>query len=634
MQRRAARAPVGCDLLTSLRAPVRDHGAVCGAPKARPSHYDARMVRALWLIVIALAACKGDPPRQAAPPAVTKASLVIRDVRVFDGVQAIASTDVAIDGDTIVAVGPGLVVSPGAVVVAGAGKTLLPGLIDAHAHVHDGSALEQALAFGVTTELDMFAVPADAAKLKAENLPNRADLRSAGTLATAPGGHGTQYGLGIPTVTRPDEAQAFADARFAEGSDYLKIVYEDGSSFGMTLPTVDAPTLVALIDAAHARHKMAVVHISEYDKARTAIDSGADGLVHSFKDVAPPADFGAVVAKAGAFVVPTLAVLRKAHGEPTTIGDDPAIAPYLGPAAKQILAAAFSKAGKGEPGVTEALIAQLVAAPVPILVGTDAPNAGTAHGASVHDELALLVAAGVPTTTALAGATSVAARAFGLADRGRIASGMRADLVLVEGDPTVTITDTRRIVAIWRAGAKLDRDAYRAKIDRETKEAATPVEPGPLSAFDDGTLAVRFGQVWEPSTDAMIGGASTVTLTVVDRALRLAGEVKPGDKPEAWAGAMFMPGPSSFAPVALSRTKGLAFSATRVTGTGGVAVMVFTQAGGYTPGHRVVPLAAAPTRVQVSWQDLGIDPKDVTGIFLGRDTPGAFELVIDDVALE
>lgn len=594
------------------------------------------MTRARWMIaiVVALGACKGGGPRTDPAPAVTKASVLIRNVRVFDGARVVASTDVAIDGGTIVAVRPGLVVPPETVIVAGEGRTLLPGLIDAHAHVHDGSALEQSLAFGVTTELDMFSVPAEAAKLKAENLPNRADLRSAGTLATAPGGHGTQFGLRIATLTRPDEAQAFADARFAEGSDYLKIVYEDGSAFGMTLPTVDAPTLRALIDAAHARHKMAVVHISEYEKARTAIDSGADGLVHSFKDVAPPPDFGTTVAAAGAFVVPTLAVLRKAHGAATTIGDDPAIAPYLGPSEQQNLAATFPKAGRGEPGVTEALIAQLVAARVPILVGTDAPNAGTAHGASVHDELALLVAAGVPTTTALAGATSVAAREFGLTDRGWIAPGMRADLVLVEGDPTVTVTDTRRIVAIWRAGVRLDRDAYKARIDRQKQEAATPVEPGSISTFDDGTLAVRFGQVWTTSTDEMIGGTSTVTLAVVDRALHLAGEVKTGAKPEAWAGAIFMPGPSSYGPVALSRTKGLAFSATRVAGTGGVAVMVFTQAGGYTPGHRVVPLGAQPTRVQLSWQDLGIDPKDVTGIFLGRDTPGAFELVIDDVALE
>ena len=54
--------------------------------------------------------------------------------------------------------------------------------------------------------------------------PDRADLYSAGILATAPGGHGTEYGMAIPTLTKPEEAQAWVDARIAEGSDYIKII--------------------------------------------------------------------------------------------------------------------------------------------------------------------------------------------------------------------------------------------------------------------------------------------------------------------------------------------------------------------------------------------------------------------------
>ena len=57
---------------------------------------------------------------------------------------------------------------------------------------------------------------------------------SAGTLATAPGGHGTEYGMAIPTIAAPAEAQAFVDARIAEGSDYIKIVYDDGHAYGLT----------------------------------------------------------------------------------------------------------------------------------------------------------------------------------------------------------------------------------------------------------------------------------------------------------------------------------------------------------------------------------------------------------------
>lgn len=70
----------------------------------------------------------------------------------------------------------------------------------------------------------------------------------------------------------------------------------------------------------------------------------------------------------------------------------------------------------------------------------------------MHHELVLLTRAGLTAEEALAAATSVPARCFGLADRGRIAPGLRADLVLVDGDPTMDITATRSIVDVWRRG--------------------------------------------------------------------------------------------------------------------------------------------------------------------------------------
>ena len=91
--------------------------------------------------------------------------------------------------------------------IDGAGKTLLPGLIDAHVHAFDQNALRDALRFGVTTELDMFTAIAFAAERKAArdslDQTDMADLYSAGTLVTSEGGHGTQYGLPIPTIDDP-----------------------------------------------------------------------------------------------------------------------------------------------------------------------------------------------------------------------------------------------------------------------------------------------------------------------------------------------------------------------------------------------------------------------------------------------
>ena len=139
------------------------------------------------------------------------------------------------------------VVPPGAEVIDGAGRTLLPGLIDAHTHAF-GDALERALLFGVTTELDMFTDHRFAAEMRAEQrttagAPGRADIFSAGTLVTAPGGHGTEYGMPIPTIASAAEATAFVDARIAEGSDYIKVVYEDGRSHGLKMPSVSNEVL-------------------------------------------------------------------------------------------------------------------------------------------------------------------------------------------------------------------------------------------------------------------------------------------------------------------------------------------------------------------------------------------------------
>jgi imidazolonepropionase-like amidohydrolase len=112
---------------------------------------------------------------------------------------------------------------------------------------------------------------------------------------------------------------------------------------------------------------------------------------------------------------------------------------------------------QGNLGNALATVAALHAAGVDILAGTDVSEAnpafgGMAHGASVHHELQLLVQAGLTPLQALRSATSVPARRFALTDRGRITPGALADLLLVDGDPTTTISDTLSTRAVWRRG--------------------------------------------------------------------------------------------------------------------------------------------------------------------------------------
>jgi imidazolonepropionase-like amidohydrolase len=253
-------------------------------------------------------------PAVGAGPVGAGRDLLVRDARVFDGQEVLSRTSVLVRDGRVAAVGPGLVAPAGAEVVDGAGGTLLPGLIDAHAHVR-GVALRDEVVFGVTSVLDMNTEVDWAATQRAEQRDaaragqalDRADLFSAGTLATAPGGHGTEHGA-VPTVASAAQAAAFVSARIAEGSDFIKIVYDDNLSFGRRIPTLDPATLKALIDAAHAAGKVSVVHIGSVNGARDAIQAGADGLAHLSPEAVLDAEVVMLARQRGTFVIPTLSL--------------------------------------------------------------------------------------------------------------------------------------------------------------------------------------------------------------------------------------------------------------------------------------------------------------------------------------
>jgi len=457
-------------------------------------------------------------------------SFVIRNARIFDGRRVLDQSDVWVSDGKIKAVGKALKTPSDVKVIDASGDTLLPGFIDSHTHAW-GDALKQAEIFGVTTELDMFTDVKYMQQVKKDQSEGKhldiADLRSAGTLATAPGGHGTEYGIKIPTLSSPAEAQAWVDARIAEGSDYIKIVIDDASAYGSHRPTLDKETLKAIIDAAHQRGKMAVVHIGKQSDARTVIEAGADGLAHLFADSSPDADFAHLAAAHRVFVIPTLTVLESVSGTPSgeSLTTNPSLAPFLSDDEIANLKRPFPKGSTSlNEKYAEETVAQLKAAQVPILAGTDAPNPSTSHGVSIHRELELLVRAGMSPLEALAAATSVPAAAFHLNDRGMIASGKRADLLLVKGDPTTDILATRDIVSVWKLGAEEDRATYRAGIEKAKEEAAKAAQAPPpsgsemslISDFEDGSQAAKFGTGWMPSTDSIAGGKSTGETKIVD----------------------------------------------------------------------------------------------------------------------
>jgi imidazolonepropionase-like amidohydrolase len=602
-----------------------------------------------WIALVGTLALVGAAPeaRGAASqpqPQPQPQTFVVRHARVFDGARTVASTDVYVRDGMIVAVGRNLAVPAGVPSVDGTGRTLLPGLIDAHTHSY-GTARRDALRFGVTTELDMFGDYRQIAAAKRDREQHApvevADLWSAGTLATVPHGHGTEYGFPIPTLTTPEEAPAFVTARFAEGSDYLKIILEDGSAFGHSLPSLDAPTTNALVAAAHAAHRMAVAHVATEAEADEAVDAHIDGLAHVFMDRVTNDETVRRLRAGDTFVTATLSVAATAaranFGQ--TLVDDPRLAPWLARGQTASLRAQFPSDWARAPLLPNAIenVRRLHAAGVTILAGTDAGNPGTAHGASLHGELELLVRAGLTPTQALAAATALPAARFQLGDRGRIAPGMRADLLLVDGDPTVDITATRSIVAIWKNGAAVDR----ALADDEKPALGKVADADPLIAdFEDGRIAVRHGQNWAITTDQLAGGKSTAQQEWIaggadgsKGALRVSGVVDPAF-PFAWAGTLYMPGDQPFEAVDFGDRTMLTFN---VRGDArGLSVMVFSG----EATQRVPTIVRFDATAQWSEVRIGLgrfegaDFHRLRGLAFTAGLPaGPFSFEIDDVRI-
>jgi imidazolonepropionase-like amidohydrolase len=289
-----------------------------------------------------------------------------------------------------------------------------------------------------------------------------ASLRSAGHPLTAPGGHGTEYGRVVPTLNSPSELAGWMDARIAEGSDYIKIMYDDGTPGFFDFPVISEATLFEAVNAAHGRNRMAVVHISSEADARAAVEAGADGIAHfPFTGIQDPS-FPVLIRERNVFMITTLAVFRGIcdvdHGD--RLADDPRIARYLSDEAERRVRHGYPMSRRPDCEIATETMRSLLEAGVTLLVGTDAGETGTLHGASMHDELSLLVAAGMSPEDALAAATEIQAERFGLSDRGLVASGRRADLLLVKGDPTRDIIATRAIVGVWNAGRRFDHESY------------------------------------------------------------------------------------------------------------------------------------------------------------------------------
>lgn len=339
----------------------------------------------------------------------------ITNARVFDGERLTEPRTVVIDG-TIIGEDDG-----GAQEFDARGATLLPGLIDSHLHLAGPETLDTLARWGVTTALDMGFFPAELVK-SLRGRPGGADFRTPGLPAFGPDGmHATALKLPAEGIVRtPADARRFVEARVAEGVDYIKGIAEGPGDGG---PSPEA--VQELVDAAHEHGLKTVLHAATLGAYPIAVATGADFVTHIPRDgVIRPEDVAAMSAS-GQIDIPTTMMMK------SLIGDEDHLF---------------------------ASVAALHEAGVEILAGTDAVaipglRVLVEHGEGLHQEFELLARAGLSPVEILRSATVLPARAFGLTDRGRVEPGLRADLVLVGGDPTADITATRDIRAVWCAGS-------------------------------------------------------------------------------------------------------------------------------------------------------------------------------------
>ena len=417
---------------------------------------------------------------------VPRGDLVMRNARLFDprDLRVTPATTVVVSGERIVRVGPDADVRPpaNAEIIDAQGRFLMPGLWDNHQHFSDNDgALD--LANGVTSARDM-ANDTDSFLQRVARFDNGSELGPRVLKAGIIDGNGEFAG---PTKMRVDTAeQAIQDVDW----------YADHSYAQIKIYSSVKPQLVPIIaDHAHVRGLRVSGHVPAFMSARQFVEGGADEIQHlnfivlnflfpEVKETRNRDRFIKVAERASEFtpdkpeVREFINFLKDHHTvlDPTMnvfealfCGDPSAITPGLEEIAPrfppQMRRAMRSGALEVPPDKQAAyheafpamlrLLKAIHDAGVTIIPGTD-----TLAGYTLHHELELYVKAGIAPAEALRMATWTPALVMGVNnDRGVIAPGKLADMILVDGDPTKNIGDIKKITTVIKGGKVYDPTA-------------------------------------------------------------------------------------------------------------------------------------------------------------------------------
>ena len=284
---------------------------------------------------------------------------------------------------------------------------LMPGLIDAHTHISSEKEIKKMIKNGVLTTCDAAA---------GKELVSASGVLNIHTSLTTV----------MPGLT---DGRARVEELIAQGADYIKVMVDMPAIMGGGL--IDSAVLKDMVDCAHENGLKVAAHTTTVAAVELAVDTGVDILIHVPIGEEFPRELAQKIADKDIAVVPTL-VMMEAFAK----------SPFYGYKTSDYEDAENAVRLMHSLGVT-------------ILAGTDS-NAtvyvpAINHGTSLHDEMELLVKAGMTPEEVLRSATSDVAEVFGL-DTGTIEEGKKSVMMLVKGNPAENITDSTEIVQIWVDG--------------------------------------------------------------------------------------------------------------------------------------------------------------------------------------